>query len=152
VATWKWLVAYAAEYTPGPWRYDDPGDGRASQVVSLGVPETATDGPVALTELWWRTPDQVAVTDQSLVDYERDANGRLMADAPAMLEVLAEWAEYAQTVEGRSPSHVNKLRSLLRTTGDLIRRHVRLGCVPVDAESRSERPSACQVSDESGGT
>ncbi len=66
------------EHTPGPWRIGDAGN-------TVFGPKTDRPSPQTIATL-------------SVIDHE--ANGRLIAAAPEMLELLKEWRDSLERVQG----------------------------------------------------
>lgn len=138
MAAWVWLVSHTTEFTPGPWAVTAPGDRDGPMVVSIPA-EAGTDGESwPICELWKR--NSIPPTELFGVEWdrERDANGVLLADAPAMLALLAQWAEQAEATYPVKGRFANSHAALYVATCDVLRRHVSLGVGP---HTEPERPA-----------
>jgi hypothetical protein len=98
----------SAQHTPGPWRLDYP-DGWGGAFVETIAP--VADGRTALICSLY---DRQSVFPPD--DDEKEANGRLIAAAPAMFDVLSEIAELDETCE-LGPL-VDQVRAVLRVASE----------------------------------
>lgn len=134
---WVQLVAYTAEHTPGPFYGREYAtvtmngillyrkrDGKSPQAVALVYDENADDAGTLFP-----TATGVSVPTE--------ATARLFIDAPEMLTLLARWANKSREPVTDAAVQLMSLKALLDETENVIRRHVRLGCAPVDEESRT---------------
>lgn len=132
----EWLVANTTEHTPGPWR---------------AVPTNTVAGEVVLVEavngerLWCTVASCATFPSKPLDGDERPepwygneslANGRLIADAPAMLALLARALQGGANAYAKEKNVPVAARKLMDDMTALIARHVRTGCAPADAEAR----------------
>lgn len=94
-----------SKHTPVPWNYD------------AGYIDTHVDGDyIILAELHSTFgPDDYGVDQWRLDDDEYDANGRLMAAAPEMLELLQIIHQFAQQQDGGATA--KELSAAVETMG-----------------------------------
>lgn len=142
MATWLWGVQRTARCTEGEWaNVWEPGGG-AVQVVSRPMGTGAGRPTVVLATVAPRSPLPAEDLFRTEIDEEREANGALMADAARMLTLLALWAEWYETLKaGRIPA--GKLpEGHYQLTTVLLRRHVNLGVVAMEAPAAPDLSAA----------
>ncbi len=79
----------AAQHTPGPWHVETWDYPNATPRRSVPTVQTATDAITQLCELW--PPDER--------EAERDANARLIAAAPELLQTLRDLVEAVKCMD-----------------------------------------------------
>lgn len=135
MAMWCWSVQHASEFTPGPWG-----------VCQLEVPAGFPPEVWALSQAGdkWQCVGTALATGGKPYpggprlwseDREQDCNVRLMADAPAMLLLLAKVAERIEATERRPVPNGQAWARLYVEVCEMLRRHVRLdlGGIPDEA-------------------
>lgn len=146
---WVQLLTFTAEYTPGPYHCHAPPERRDGLVfihaTSRRIGERSI-GAVLRSHAWMRDNLDGVGTD---TDNEQEATGRLWADAPELVALLARWANFGGADGPRLGADRQEYESLLAATETILRRHVRIGCAPVDAESRQPPLPFC-IGDETG--
>lgn len=140
---WVQLVTFTAEYTPGPWEVHPRPQGPESLLFIR-----AANAPVGQKTLGaflhsWGWAESAVEGEAPPHDPEQQANARLACDAPDMLALLAQWANAVLYPLTGDDVGIEVLKQIKGDTENLLRRHVRIGCVPVDAESRAAPPIPC---------
>lgn len=129
---WATLVDDTAEHAPGAWRLDAPEAGKVACHPLGLVIRAGTWEPVAAV-----LPTDGGYVNGSdagaaYVDHMRDANARLIADAPHLLKLLARAADCMGMVLApgrRGDAPTSRLQRELAAT---LARHVTVGPVGVD--------------------
>lgn len=135
---WLRFVEYTAEFTPGVWSVEGPAADEANRPVAV---QTVVNGITQLLAVVHRrrTYTTAELADGARYDDdERDANARLMADAPLMLVILASLMNAMDAMVKDTAIGRELLDAHRDGVCDVLRRHVRIGCAPVDAESRAK--------------
>lgn len=142
---WLQLITDTAEFTPGVWFADLPPDDKPNRAAHVSSALERLNLMIAAVHI--RRPYAVGEApgaDQGR-DPERDANARLIADAPQMLTVLASMANALDMAE-RFPAVARELfRSHCQMAETILLRHVRPGCSPTDSENEPTAPAPHSV-------
>lgn len=135
---WVKLVEHTAEFVPGPYTATR-GERDSDTIVyirAMGQPlGQRTVG--AILETFAGVAAKLKEGEQ-VSDYAQEATARLVADAPEMLMLLARFlncTDAFRVVDGVEREVVGRL---LYDVQQIVVKHVRLGCAPVDAENRKQ--------------
>lgn len=136
---WRQLVEYTAEHTPGPWvvhdgwdeevrvRYIHADRGRENaQLVAEVEPTAAGQHEAGPRGAVWVDPEQLA-------------NAKLIANAPELLDLVAESLNLIQTQSLTGSAPLAIWMGYYARASELMHRHVRLGIAGLDGTAADER-------------
>lgn len=135
---WLQLCEYTAEFTPGAWFAVWPEVPGAGAVIPIYSKVNGEALCVAVTKPLPVAPRKPEDDRKDLPAPERDANARLIADAPQLLVMLASLANCMQLLRGHAYTGREALLVHEEAVIAMLNRHVRVGCAPVEDEARQQ--------------
>lgn len=154
MSNWMQRLEHTAEHTPGPWMLEGP-CGEWAWKYRVAVYDRHDDSRTLCTinpTAGAQVSDEEGHETHS--DPEQEATARLIAAAPEMLRLLAEYATLAPGSTRRGDAEgINPVDLHARTIG-LLSQHCRIGVGPPDVLStaatseESEPPPAPEACDE----
>lgn len=142
MANWVQLVEYTAEFSPGPWHVHYPHDTDRPVAFIVSSEPANLFSPVATVPATDQGEERAGRQGSEWYDPEQFATARLVADAPAMLGMLAVmlngWEAYRKSA-GDVPQPV---RNWIEEASKLVARHVRIGYEPKPAPPVAPEPES----------
>lgn len=140
---WLQLLEHTAEFSPGPWSIYRACGSLGVEIVRWPTEPKEDEDRIGLGHVRNFVLCPLGKAARDFYDHEAEANARLMADAPAMLLLLARFQTYLEAPSVRVvPSGVS-LRAWSEAAREILARHVRVGYEPPtarEAAARSDPP------------